>query len=282
MESDRLDTAPDILAVRDLGLTYGGIIGIRGFSVTVPAGAVVALLGPNGSGKSSALKGICGEGTTKGTVVFDGQDVSRWSPDRRARAGLVQVPQEGGLFKEMTVLENLSLGAYKRSRLERVEALDRVFDLFPRLAERSGVSAGMLSGGEQQMLAMGRALMGSPKLLLLDEPTIGLAPAAVTEVFRQIALVSQAGLSLVIVDQNAKQALRLASHVCIVNRSRLVYVAPKEQALSELNIIDAHLGLVTSQGLSEVALDAGEAAIAEKAKSVVGRLVERLKPRAAA
>ena len=276
------ETVPDILSVRDLTLTYGGIIGVRDFSIDIPAGGVVALLGPNGSGKSSALKGICGEGTTKGTVLFDGHDVSHWSPNRRARAGLVQVPQEGGLFKEMTALENLSLGAYKRSKQEREAALRRVFDLFPLLAETKKLPAGMLSGGEQQMLAMGRALMGSPKLLLLDEPTIGLAPVAVTEVFRQIASVSQAGLSLVIVDQNAMQALQLATHVCIVNRGRVVYSATKEQALSEVNMVDAHLGLVTTDQLSDDASETDEPTLSDAAMtSLRGRVRARLrrKPR---
>lgn len=273
-----MNTASAILTVRDLTLTYGGIIGVRDFSIDIPAGGVVALLGPNGSGKSSVLKGICGEATTRGTVTFDGLDVTGWSPDRRARFGLVQVPQEGGLFREMTVLENLDLGAYKRSRSDRENALDRTFTLFPRLAERRKVPAGMLSGGEQQMLAMGRALMGSPKLLLLDEPTIGLAPVAVTEVFRQIAVVAEAGLSLVVVDQNAKQALRLATYVCIVNRGRRVYAAPKELALDELNIIDAHLGLVTAHGLSDVAADTDEPGVPRGRASLVRRLRGRRGP----
>jgi len=274
------ESASDILTVRDLTLTYGGIIGVRDFSIGIPAGGVVALLGPNGSGKSSALKGICGEGTTRGTVLFHGHDVSHWSPNRRARAGLVQVPQEGGLFKEMTVLENLKLGAYKRSRQEREEALRRVFDLFPALAKTGKLPAGMLSGGEQQMLAMGRALMGSPKLLLLDEPTIGLAPVAVTEAFKQIASVSQAGLSLVIVDQNAMQALQLATHVCIVNRGRVVYAATKEQALSEVNLVDAHLGLVTTDQLSDDASETDELTVSDAAMpSLRGRVRTRLRRR---
>ena len=261
---------------------FGSEVAVDGLSLRIERGEAVALLGPNGSGKSSALKGICGEGTTKGTVLFDGHDVSHWSPNRRARAGLVQVPQEGGLFKEMTALENLSLGAYKRSKQEREAALRRVFDLFPLLAETKKLPAGMLSGGEQQMLAMGRALMGSPKLLLLDEPTIGLAPVAVTEVFRQIASVSQAGLSLVIVDQNAMQALQLATHVCIVNRGRVVYSAAKEQALSEVNMVDAHLGLVTTDQLSDDASETDEPTLSDAATtSLRGRVRARLrrKPR---
>jgi branched-chain amino acid transport system ATP-binding protein len=272
--STAADTGAGILSVRDLSLRYGGIIGISGLSLDVPAGGVVALLGPNGAGKSSALKAICGEGSTRGRVLFEGRDVSRWSPDRRARAGLVQVPQEGGLFKEMSVEENLRLGAWGRSRTERDEAHARVVEIFPRLGERRRVAAGVLSGGEQQMVALGRALMGSPRMLLLDEPTIGLAPAAVTEVFRQIETVAALGLSLVIVDQNAMQALRLATHVCIVNRGRVVFAATKEEALEQLNIVDAHLGLVRGGPLGGDGEP--ELPIVEAEGSVVSRLFRRL------
>jgi branched-chain amino acid transport system ATP-binding protein len=240
-----------VLSVHDLTLTYGGIVGVRDFRMQVPRGGVVALLGPNGSGKSSALRAVCGEGSVRGSVVLDGADVSRWSPDRRSRAGLVQVPQGGGLFRDMSTRENLWLGAWGRSKEDREASFEDVLSLFPRLEARIEAPAGMLSGGEQQMLAMGRALMGKPKVLLLDEPTIGLAPVAVTEVFEQIEAVAATGTSLVIVDQNAMQALRLATDVCIVNRGRLVYAAPKEQALAEVNIIDAHLGLVAVDELDD-------------------------------
>jgi branched-chain amino acid transport system ATP-binding protein len=223
---------------------YGGIVGIRAFDLELDPGKVVALLGPNGAGKSSALKGICGEGDVLGKVVFDGRDVSRWPPHRRARRGLIQVPQGGGLFREMSVHENLMLGGYGRTREQRQTNLGHVYELFPKLQARADTVAGMLSGGEQQMLALGRALMGDPKLMLLDEPTIGLAPSAVTEVFERIGAIAKTGVSLIIVDQNAMQALNLADHVCVVNRGQIVYSAAKAQAVEEVNIVDAHLGLV--------------------------------------
>jgi branched-chain amino acid transport system ATP-binding protein len=244
--------ADPLLQVDRLQVMYGGIVGIRAFSLDVEPGHVVALLGPNGAGKSSALKGICGEGDVTGKVRFDGKDASRWAPHRRARHGLIQVPQGGGLFREMSVLENLMLGGYGRSREERHESLERVFTLFPKVEARKDVQAGMMSGGEQQMLALGRALMGNPKLMLLDEPTIGLAPSAVTEVFERIGQIAATGVSLIIVDQNAMQALKLADWVCVVNRGKIVYSAPKAQAVEEVNIVDAHLGLVSANEAAEL------------------------------
>jgi branched-chain amino acid transport system ATP-binding protein len=262
LEAETAVPAPraPLLEITRLQVMYGGIVGIRAFSLTVEAGKVVALLGPNGAGKSSALKGICGEGDVTGKVVFDGRDVSRWAPYRRARHGLIQVPQGGGLFREMTVLENLTLGGFGRSRAQRQSSLAKVYELFPALEARASTTSGMLSGGEQQMLALGRALMGDPKLMLLDEPTIGLAPSAVTLVFERIGAIADTGVSLIIVDQNAVQALRRADHACIVNRGKIVYSAPKEQALREVNIVDAHLGLVGAddvEGLTDERDDSG-------------------------
>ena len=233
-----------LLEASGLSVSYGGIVGVRDVEMTVRAGDVIALLGPNGAGKSSALRGLCGEGSTRGRVTYDGLDISRWNPSKRARRGIVQVPQGGGLFREMTVAENLALGGYGRSRQQRAEAHEVVVGLFPRLAERRKSVAGMLSGGEQTMLAIGRALMGSPRILLLDEPTIGLAPSAVSDVFRQIEKVAAEGVSMVIVDQNAVQVMRLADHVYILNRGRIVYAADAATARSEVDLVDAHLGLV--------------------------------------
>jgi len=162
----------------------------------------------------------------------------------------------------MSTLENLLLGAYRRSRQAKEEALERIFGLFPRLAERRRIQAGLMSGGEQQMLAMARALMGDPKLLLLDEPTVGLAPAAVSEAFRQIEKVASMGVSLVIVDQNAMQAMRLADDVCVVRQGQIVYRAPKEQALTELNVVDAHLGIGAADAVAEGDAESPAAAVA--------------------
>jgi branched-chain amino acid transport system ATP-binding protein len=244
-----------LLEARDLSVSYGGIVGVRDVDMTVRAGDVIALLGPNGAGKSSALRGLCGEGSTRGRVVYDGRDISRWTPSKRAQHGIVQVPQGGGLFREMTVAENLALGGYGRSRKQRADAHETVVGLFPRLAERRKSVAGMLSGGEQTMLAIGRALMGSPRILLLDEPTIGLAPSAVSDVFRQIEKVRREGVSMVIVDQNAVQVMRLADHVYILNRGRIVYDADAATARGEVDLVDAHLGLVAIDDESGVDSD---------------------------
>jgi branched-chain amino acid transport system ATP-binding protein len=272
------EPAGPLLELTDLALMYGGIVGVQGFDLTVGSGQVVALLGPNGAGKSSVLRAICGEGEASGSVKLDGVDVSSWAPHRRARTGLIQVPQGGGLFREMTVLENLQLGAYGRRRDEREASLQTVFDLFPKVKARQTVLAGMLSGGEQQMLALGRALMGSPKIMLLDEPTIGLAPSAVTEVFERIGLIASTGVSLIIVDQNAVQALKLADWVIIVNRGKIVYSAEKDRAVHDVNIVDAHLGLVAGSEVEELTADApSDETLATEALMNQGSLGERFK-----
>jgi branched-chain amino acid transport system ATP-binding protein len=234
-----------ILEVRAAGVSYGGILGIREFNLVVDEASFWAVLGPNGAGKSSALRAITGQGETTGTVIFDGRDISRWSPHRRARAGLIHVPQGGGILRRLTVDENLALGGYAKPRRARATALAKVFDLFPRLYERRKVSAGLLSGGEQQMLAMARVLMAEPRVLLLDEPTVGLAPRAVHEAFDRIATLRTLGIAVVMVDQNAPQAMKLADQVCVINRGKVVYQASADAAAEELDIVRAHLGLVT-------------------------------------
>jgi branched-chain amino acid transport system ATP-binding protein len=276
------ELSENLLKVTHLSVMYGGIVGIRGLSLAVKPGEVVALLGPNGAGKSSALKGICGEGDVTGEITFEGRDISRWPPFRRAKAGLVQVAQGGGLFREMSVLDNLLLGSYGRSRQQRHVSLERVHELFPRLFERKDAQAGMLSGGEQQMLALGRALMGDPKLMLLDEPTIGLAPIAVTQVFERIRAISETGVALIIVDQNARQALALADHVCVANRGKIVYAATTAQAVEEVNIVDAHLGLVGGDEAAELAGEDPDEGVSLEALFMRRSVRERIRRGAAA
>jgi branched-chain amino acid transport system ATP-binding protein len=208
--------------------------------MTLAVGEVLALLGPNGSGKSSVLKGIAGTARAQGTIVMAGKDISRQPPHRRVRDGIALVPQGRGLFANMTVEENL-LVSLRKGRDIRKSRLAEVWEHFPQLRERQGTRAGYLSGGEQQMLAIGRALMSHPKLLLLDEPSLGLSPLMVATIFEKLREIIAATVSVIIVDQNAIQAMALADYVYVVRRGAIDYSAPKATAERELKLIDAHI-----------------------------------------
>ena len=216
---------------------------MRDVELDIGEAEVVALLGPNGAGKSSVLRGMVGSATTSGRVMLDDRDISRWPTHRRARAGIMQVPQGGRIFSELSVEENLQLGGYGSRRHERAERLEQVLEFFPRIRERRASRGDSLSGGEQQMLAIGRALMSRPRLILLDEPSLGLAPQMVTEIFAHIARLRSLGVSLVIVDQNATQAIAIADCVCVLERGRRVYYGSVAQANKDFELVSAHLGL---------------------------------------
>jgi branched-chain amino acid transport system ATP-binding protein len=239
-----------MLAVADMTVTYRGVVGVSGVDLDLAEGEVLALLGPNGAGKSSLLRGIVGSSATTGRITFEGRDITKWPTHRRARGGIMQVPQGGRLFAELTVEENLHLGAYGAKPKERATRLVRVLDFFPRIKERRGQRADSLSGGEQQMLAIGRALMSEPRLVLLDEPSLGLAPLMVSEMFEHIARLRSFGVAIVIVDQNAVQAMAIADSVCVLERGRRVYGGSVEEANRDLELVSAHLGLgIESQAL---------------------------------
>jgi branched-chain amino acid transport system ATP-binding protein len=206
-----------LLQVRDVDVRYAGAVrALHGVSLSVPDGAVVAVLGGNGAGKSTLLRAISGTlpflggSITRGSVELDGRRLDRLDPATIARAGVVQVPEGRQVFDELTVEENLRAGALATPRRSRGRARDRVYDLFPVLRERSGQRAGLMSGGEQQMLAMGRALMAEPRVLLLDEPSLGLAPHMVARIGEVIAEIHRQGTAVVLVEQNAAMALELA------------------------------------------------------------------------
>ena len=210
-----------LLDVRDLRTAYGAIEALHGISFRVDRGEIVALLGANGAGKTTTLRTICGLLAPRGgTVTFDGRRIDGLRAHLLVRLGLTMVPEGRWIFGVMTVEENLRLGAYAERRVSR-EALDRVFTQFPRLAERRGQLAGTLSGGEQQMLAMARALMTRPRLLLLDEPSMGLAPVLVRGIFQTIAEINRQGTTVLLVEQNANAALRLARRAYVLETGRI-------------------------------------------------------------
>ncbi len=206
-----------LLSIENLQTNYGAILALKGVSFQVQAGTTVTLIGANGAGKSTTLNTISGLlKPAGGRVVFDGVDITGWRADRVTGAGLVQVPEGREVLVPLTVAENLELGAYTR-RDKGVQAdMKRIFERFPRLAERRDQQAGSLSGGEQQMLAIGRALMARPKLLMLDEPSMGLAPVLVRDVFDIIAEIQAEGVTILLVEQNAKKALRAADYAYVL------------------------------------------------------------------
>jgi len=209
-----------MLDVTDLHTSYGAVKALRGFTVKVAEGAIVALIGANGAGKSTLINSVAGVVKPAiGRVLFDGEDVTGLPSFAVARRGLIQVPEGRRVLGPLSVLENLELGRQALGRRGGSPSdLDDVFDLFPRLKERIGQAAGSLSGGEQQMLAIGRALMGRPKLLMLDEPSLGLAPVVVSLVFDALRQLNRAGLAMLLVEQNASRALDLASYAYVIER----------------------------------------------------------------
>lgn len=232
-----------LLEVKALKVAYGGINAVKGIDFTVGAGEMVALIGANGAGKTTTLKAICGLLHHGGSVQLRGEDVSNLPSYQLVERGLALVPEGRGVFGRLTVRENLQMGAYIRTDKAAVRAdIDHVYGLFPRLAERRNQTGGTLSGGEQQMLAIGRALMSRPKLLLLDEPSMGLAPLMVEKIFDTVRTVSREGVTILLVEQNAKLALE-ASRRGYVMESGLITLADDARALLDNPLVrKAYLG----------------------------------------
>jgi len=235
-----------LLELDDLHVRYGMVEALKGVSLTVDEGEVVALIGANGAGKTTTLKTISGvRPVSSGRILFEGRDISTVAAHQRVRLGISQSPEGRRIFPGMTVLENLEMGAYTRGSGKKAGLgpdLERVFGLLPRLAERKGQSGGTLSGGEQQMLAIGRALMARPKVLLLDEPSMGLAPKLVTQIFALVSEINQQGTTVLLVEQNAAQALQRAHRAYVLETGRVVKSAAAADLLGDEAVRNAYLG----------------------------------------
>ena len=232
-----------ILSVRGLQVAYGRVRAVRGVDLEVPAGGLVTLVGANGAGKSSIIGAVTGVvRASGGRVLLAGRDVTRRPAHRLVRSGLVQVPEGRQVLASLTVEENLQLGAWHVPRGRVPGALRAVYDRFPILAERRRLPAGSLSGGEQQMLAIGRALVTGPRIVLLDEPSMGLAPKIVDEVFAVIGEIRAAGTAVLLVEQNARRALQAADHGYVLARGEVVTSGPADRLLADPEVVAAYLG----------------------------------------
>jgi len=241
-------TAPNpaapMLEVRNLGVRYGAINAITNVSLTIHSGEILTLLGSNGAGKTTTLRAISGlVKPSSGTVTFDGKDITGSRPDQLVVRGLCHCPEGRGIFGQMTVEENLDLGAFiRRDKAEINKDKQRVYELFPRLKERLGQMAGTLSGGEQQMLAIGRALLGRPRLLLLDEPSLGLAPQLVQTIFSIIREINTRGVTILLVEQNAHMALKVAHRAVVLEVGSVAMSGPAAELAASDEIRRAYLG----------------------------------------
>jgi branched-chain amino acid transport system ATP-binding protein len=234
-----------VLSVRDLHVRYGGVAAVKGVSLEVGQGEIVAMIGPNGAGKTSILRAISGlVAPAAGTVAFEGRDIAGWRPHRVVGLGLGHAPEGRRLFPRMSVLENLKMGAYRVSAGATIaRRLERVLERLPRLAERRAQLAGTLSGGEQQMLSIGRALMGEPRLLMLDEPSFGLAPMLVAEIGRLVRAVSEdARLAVLLVEQNARMALAMSSRAYVLETGTVALSGSSADLRDSPHVKAAYLG----------------------------------------
>jgi branched-chain amino acid transport system ATP-binding protein len=238
-----------LLDVRELSVSYGAIQAIREIGVTVSTGEVVALIGANGAGKTTLLRTIAGlQQPVGGEIYFDGQEIDGHPPHRLAKKGLNLVPEGRGILTRLSVLENLLLGAVARlNKREPDHDLEEVYTRFPRLGERRAQKAGSLSGGEQQMLAIGRAMMGEPRLLMLDEPSLGLAPLIVREIFAVIAELKEAGTTVLLVEQNARAALKISDRAYVLDQGQIAMEGSAEDLLAEEGVVHAYLGDLTNE-----------------------------------
>ncbi|MHA7134338.1 ABC transporter ATP-binding protein [Oerskovia turbata] len=236
-----------LLEITDMTVAYGRIEAVRGVSITVEEGELVTLIGANGAGKTTTMRAVSGiRPLSRGRIVFDGKDITRMKPHLRVLEGIVQAPEGRGIFPGMTVVENLEMGAYGRkfeSRAAHDETLDRVYELFPRLKDRVSQVGGTLSGGEQQMLAIGRALMARPRLMLLDEPSMGLAPMVIQQIFRIVSEINAQGTTVLLVEQNARQALSRSHRAYVLETGEVVRSGGGRELLADPSIKEAYLGV---------------------------------------
>ena len=231
-----------ILKINDLKVNYGGIEAVKGISFDVPAGEIITLIGANGAGKSSTLRAIAGlVKPTSGNIVFEGDDITGKDPTAIVTKGITLVPEGRKIFPDLTVLENLRIGAYLRND-DLTDDLNWVYDLFPRLKERSWQAGGTLSGGEQQMLAVGRALMSRPKVIMMDEPSLGLAPIIVRGIFDIIKEINKQGVTVLLIEQNANVALKTADIGYVMETGRITMSGAGSELLTNEEVKKAYLG----------------------------------------
>lgn len=233
-----------MIKINDLVVAYGGIEALKGISLEVPSGKIVTLVGANGAGKSTTLKSIVGLVKPKsGSIDFEGTDLTKLNTELMVKKGIALVPEGRRVFADLTVLENLKIGAYTRKDTKGIEEdLEKVYSLFPRLKERTWQLSGTLSGGEQQMLAIGRALMSRPKLIMMDEPSLGLAPIVVKELFGIIKRINEEGMTVLLIEQNANAALKIADIGYIMETGRIILSGSGKELLSNDEIKKAYLG----------------------------------------
>jgi branched-chain amino acid transport system ATP-binding protein len=235
----------DLLQVRGLRAGYGKAEVLSGLDLRLPQGSVVTVIGPNGAGKSTTLNALMGVLPARGAITFDGRDIIDMPLEERVMAGLALVPEKRELFSTMTVEDNLVLGGWRQKRRgngQWLEQLERVYTLFPRLKERRDQQAGTMSGGERQMLAVGRALMSQPKVLMLDEPSLGLAPLIVREIFRIIERLRETGVSILLIEQNARAALEVADYGYVLETGAIALEGPARELAVDPRVIETYLG----------------------------------------
>jgi branched-chain amino acid transport system ATP-binding protein len=240
-----------LLEVADVHIAYGKVEAVRGVSLEVGSNEIVTIIGANGAGKSTLLNAIMGVLPLKGRVGFAGEDMARLEIEDRVALGIGLVPEHRELFSTMNVEDNLQLGAFRIPKATAARSFERVYTLFPRLAERRKQLAGTLSGGEQQMLAMGRALMGAPRLLMLDEPSLGLAPIIVADIFRTVGELRAAGVSVLLVEQNAQAALKIADRAYVMELGEFVLSGSAADIATNQRVAASYLGF-THEGASAV------------------------------
>ena len=234
-----------MLDLQDISVKYGSLVALRNLSFSVAKGTTCAIVGANGAGKSSLIKAICGlTPVASGRILFEDQDITNWSTERRVAAGIALSPEGRRLFPEMTVAENLRMGAYLRTDGAGIRAdMERIYGIFPRLRERMTSQGRHLSGGEQQMCAIGRALMSQPRLLLLDEPSLGLAPALILDVAKAIRQIGAEGSTIVLVEQNARLALKLSQSAVVLETGDVVMSGDSTDIANDPHVTEAYLGM---------------------------------------
>ena len=233
-----------MLEVKNIHAAYGKVNVLRGIDLHLEEGEIVAVLGSNGAGKTTLNHNLCGlYSPVKGSVKFSGMDITGWRPEKIVEMGMIQIPEGRRLFPNLSVLENLEMGSYKRGKASRTQNLERVFQIFPRLKERREQLAGTLSGGEQQMAAIGRSLMADPKLMIFDEPSLGLSPILVEEMFQLIADINRQGMTILLVEQNVVQSLNLANRAYVIENGTVTLSGKANELAENPELKKSFLGL---------------------------------------